>query len=97
MLADMDTHALSAFIEVADTGSFSRAGERLHLSQPAISKRIAALEDALGQPLFDRVGRRIDLTDAGRTLLPHARRVLAELEDARRALSRLSGTVSGRL
>ncbi|WP_366943350.1 LysR family transcriptional regulator [Nevskia sp.] len=93
----MDTHALSAFIEVADTGSFSRAGERLHLSQPAISKRIAALEDALGQPLFDRVGRRIDLTDAGRTLLPHARRVLAELEDARRALSRLSGTVSGRL
>ena len=93
----MDTHSLSAFIEVADTGSFSRAGERLHLSQPAISKRIAALEDALGQPLFDRVGRRIDLTDAGRTLLPHARRVLAEMEDARRALSRLSGTVSGRL
>ena len=93
----MDTHALSAFIEVADTGSFSKAGERLHLSQPAISKRIAALEDSLGQPLFDRVGRRIDLTDAGRTLLPHARRVLAEMEDARRSLSRLSGTVSGRL
>lgn len=93
----MDTHGLSAFIEVADTGSFSKAGERLHLSQPAISKRIAALEEALGQPLFDRVGRRIDLTDAGRTLLPHARRVLAEMEDARRALSRLSGTVSGRL
>ena len=93
----MDTHSLSAFIEVADTGSFSKAGERLHLSQPAISKRIASLEDSLGQPLFDRVGRRIDLTDAGRTLLPHARRVLAEMEDARRSLSRLSGTVSGRL
>lgn len=93
----MDTHTLSAFIEVADSGSFSKAGERLHLSQPAISKRIAALEETLGQPLFDRVGRRIDLTDAGRTLLPHARRVLAEMEDARRALSRLSGTVSGRL
>lgn len=93
----MDTHALTAFIEVADSRSFSKAGERLHLSQPAISKRIAALEDSLGQPLFDRVGRRIDLTDAGRTLLPHARRVLAEMEDARRALSRLSGTVSGRL
>lgn len=93
----MDTHSLSAFIEVADTGSFSKAGERLHLSQPAISKRIASLEDSLGQSLFDRVGRRIDLTDAGRTLLPHARRVLAEMEDARRSISRLSGTVSGRL
>lgn len=93
----MDLHGLSAFIAVADCGSFSRAGERLHLSQPAISKRIAALEDALGSRLFDRIGRRIDLTDAGRTLLPHARRVLAEMEDGRRALSHLSGTISGRL
>lgn len=93
----MDTHSLSAFLEVAETGSFSKAGERLHLSQPAISKRIAALEAALATPLFNRVGRRIDLTDAGRTLLPYARRVLAELEDGRRALSQLAGEVSGRL
>ena len=93
----MDTHSLSAFLEVAEASSFSKAGERLHLSQPAISKRIAALEAALGTSLFNRVGRRIDLTDAGRTLLPYARRVLAELEDGRRALSHLSGAVSGRL
>jgi DNA-binding transcriptional LysR family regulator len=93
----MDIHSLSAFIAVADCASFSRAAERLHLSQPAISKRIAALEDALGNRLFDRIGRRIDLTDAGRTLLPHARRVLSEMEDGRRALSHLTGTVSGRL
>ena len=59
--------------------------------------RIAALEAQLGKPLFDRVGRQIGLTDAGRALLPHARRVLQEIEDGRRALSHLSDTVSGRL
>ena len=93
----MDTQALAAFVEVTDSGSFSRAGETLHLSQPAISKRIAVLEQQLNRPLFDRVGRSITLTDAGRTLLPYARRVLHELEDGRRALSHLSDQVSGRL
>ena len=93
----MDTQDLSAFVEVADGGSFSRAAERLFLSQPAISKRIAALESQLGRNLFDRVGRQINLTDAGRALLPHARRVLQEIEDGRRTLSNLAGTVSGRL
>lgn len=93
----MDTDSLTAFIEVADHGSFSVAAERLHLSQPAVSKRIANLEDRLGRRLFDRVARRVVLTDAGRTLLPHARKVLADLEDAKRALSRLSADVSGRL
>lgn len=93
----MDTQDLSAFVEVAEGGSFSRAAERLFLSQPAISKRIAALEAQLGKALFDRVGRQISLTDAGRALLPHARRVLQEIEDGRRSLSHLSATVSGRL
>ena len=93
----MDTALLSAFIEVAETGSFSRAAIRLHLSQPAVSKRIAALEAQAGAALFDRVGRDIRLTEAGRTLLPYARRSLAEIEDAGRALSRLSGEVGGRL
>ena len=93
----MDTQGLSAFLEVAETRSFSKAGARLHLSQPAISKRIAALEAALGASLFDRFGRQIGLTDAGRTLLPYARQVLQQIEDGRRALSQLSGAVSGRL
>lgn len=93
----METQELTAFVEVAETGSFSVAAERLHLTQPAISKRIAALEARLHKPLFDRVGRRITLTDAGRSLLPYARRVLQELEDGRRALSRLSDDVAGRL
>jgi DNA-binding transcriptional LysR family regulator len=93
----MDTQGLSAFLEVAESCSFSKAGERLHLSQPAISKRVAALEAAIGSKLFDRVGRQITLTDAGRTLLPYAQRVLDDIEDGRRALSQLSGRISGRL
>ncbi|MGH8506501.1 MAG: LysR family transcriptional regulator [Stenotrophobium sp.] len=93
----MDTQALSAFVEVADSGSFSRAAGMLHLSQPAISKRIAALEGQLGKSLFDRVGRNIKLTDAGRTLLPYARRALQDVEDGRRALSHLSDRIGGRL
>jgi DNA-binding transcriptional LysR family regulator len=93
----METQDLKAFVEVADSGSFSAAAERLHLTQPAISKRIATLEKRIGKPLFDRVGRRIALTDAGGALLPYARRVLHEIEDARRAVSRLSAEVAGRL
>ncbi len=93
----MDHQTLNAFLAVADTRSFSRAGERLHLSQPAVSKRIAALEAELGYPLFDRIARRVSLTDAGRALLPHAHRLLDNLEDARRALSHLSERIAGRL
>jgi len=93
----VDTQSLAAFVEVADAGSFSRAAETLHLSQPAISKRIAALEGQLRTTLFDRIGRKIGLTDAGRALLPYARRVLQDIEDGRRALSQLSGKVGGRL
>lgn len=93
----MDTQCLAAFVEVAETGSFTQAAERLHLSQPAISKRVTTLEEQIGQSLFDRVGRSISLTDAGRTLLPYARKALQDIEDARRALSQLDGQVSGRL
>lgn len=93
----MELEGLRALIAVTEAGSFSRAAEKLFLSQPAISKRIAALEAQTGTPLFDRVGREIRLTEAGQTLLPHARRVLAELEDAGRALTHLSGRVAGRL
>lgn len=93
----MDLAGLQAFVAVADTGSFSEAGARLHLTQPAVSKRIAALEAQLGAPLFDRIGRGIAPTEAGRALLPRARRILGELDDARRLLDTLGATVGGRL
>lgn len=93
----MDVSALKVFLAVADSGSFSRAAEQVFLTQPAISKRIATLEAELGQPLFDRLGRRIMLTEAGQTLLPRARSIVADLKDARRALAKLTEGVRGLL
>lgn len=93
----MDLASLNAFIAIAETGSFSLAGERLHLTQPAISKRIAGLEQQLQVRLFDRLGREINLTEAGRALLPRAYQILGVLDDTRRALTNLSGEISGRL
>ncbi len=93
----MDIAALQAFLAVAETGSFSRAAERIHLTQPAISKRIGALERGLGLPLFDRVGRRVQLTEAGRALFERSRAILNELEDAKRSLANLSGQIRGAL
>ncbi|MCC1497649.1 LysR family transcriptional regulator [Alcanivorax sp. 1008] len=93
----MDTHSLQVFISVADTGSFTGAGEQLFLTQPAISKRIAQLEEQLGARLFDRIGRQIHLTEAGQALLPKARAVLREMEDIRRSITNLSGRVAGKL
>lgn len=93
----MDTQNLQAFLAVADTQSFSRAAEQLYLTQPAVSKRIATLESQVGTRLFDRIGRRIALTEAGSVLLPQAQRILFSVEDSRRALANLSGQVGGKL
>jgi DNA-binding transcriptional LysR family regulator len=93
----MDSAALQAFLTVAETGSFSLAAERLFLTQPAVSKRIAALESELDTPLFDRIGRKITLTEAGRILFPRAQKILLELEDSRRAINNLSMQVTGTL
>lgn len=93
----MEIVNLQTFVAVAETGSFSRASAQLFLTQPAISKRIAALEEELGSQLFDRIGRRVTLTEAGQALLPHARRILLEVEDSRRIITNLSGQIGGKL
>jgi DNA-binding transcriptional LysR family regulator len=93
----MDSHLLEAFVNVIDQGSFSEAAERLHLTQPAISKRLSALENLTGNRLIDRSNRKIQLTDAGARLLPHARRIIDEVHNAKLALSDRRDTVSGRL
>lgn len=93
----MDSHMLQAFVTIIDQGSFSEAAERLHLTQPAISKRLSALENITGSRLIDRSNRKIQLTDAGARLLPHARRIIDEVHNAKLALSDRSETVSGRL
>ncbi len=93
----MDIAALQAFLAVAETGSFSRAAERIFLTQPAVSKRIAALETQLAARLFDRIGKRIQLTPAGTALYERARRVLRDLDDVKRSITDLSGTIAGEL
>ncbi|MFD3522356.1 LysR family transcriptional regulator [Streptomyces sp. NPDC058653] len=78
----MDVHCrdLRYFVAVAEELHFTRAAERLFVSQPALSKQVRVLERSLGAPLFDRDRRGVRLTSAGAALLPHARRVLAEWE-----------------
>lgn len=93
----MDTQHLKAFIAVAESGSFSGAAEELHLTQPAVSKRIATLESQLNTSLFDRLGRAVQLTEGGRALLPRARQILQEVRDAVRSIDDLRGEVSGAL
>src|SRR3990172_3656965 len=93
----MDISALQAFLAVADTGSFSAAAERIYLTQPAISKRIATLENELGTKLFDRIGRSVQLTAAGQALAARGRTLLKDFEDVRRAITNLAGTIGGEL
>jgi DNA-binding transcriptional LysR family regulator len=93
----MDIAALEVFLAVAETGSFSRAAERVFLTQPAISKRIATLEAELGTPLFDRIGRGIQLTEAGRALLARSRAIVRELDDVKRSIVNLAGSIGGEL
>ena len=79
----MQLHQLHYFCAVAETGSFSRAAEQSHVSQPSLSQQILKLEDELGARLFDRLGRSVRLTELGKTFLPRARTVLRELEAAK--------------
>lgn len=93
----MDTQNLRAFVAVADTNSFSRAADKLHLTQPAISKRILNLENDLSARLFDRIGWQLSLTEAGECLLPRARQILQMIDETRQALDDLGGQVQGNL
>lgn len=79
-LSIMDLRNLRTFVAIADAGGVHRAAARLHLTQPAISRRIHALEDELGVPLFDRIGRRVQLTSAGADLLLRSRALLGEAD-----------------
>ncbi len=75
------TH-IQSFIAVAEEGHVGRAARRLHLTQPPLSRHILTLEDELGTPLFERTSRGMRLLPAGEAFLPHARRILAEVDAA---------------
>lgn len=91
----MEFRELEAFVAVADELHFGRAAERLHLSQPAVSKRVQALEAHLDCRLFDRIGRRVWLTDAGRLLLPRAALLQRTLLDTERQIREMDRQVAG--
>ena len=88
---------LRTFVTVARLNSFSRAAEALHISQPAVSAQILALEDVLKARLFDRIGKKIALSDAGRTVLAAAEDVMARLAEMERDLADLQQMKAGHL
>src|SRR5271170_3912474 len=79
----MEFQQLKYVCAIADTCSFSRAAERCHVAQPSLSQQVLKLEEDLGSRLFDRLGRSVRLTEAGRAFLPHARSILQQMEAAR--------------
>lgn len=93
----MDFAAYKAFIAVSEHGTFSKAADALYITQPAVSKRIALLEEQLGSQLFDRIGKRVMLNEAGRALLPIAERILQDVKESQRVIDNLSGQISGNL
>lgn len=93
----MEFGRLDAFVHVATLLSFSRAADALFLTQPTITARIQALEREMGEPLFERMGRTIRLTDAGKSFLPHAQRALQSVKEGRDAVSSLRNVDRGSL
>lgn len=93
----MELRQLQHFLALADLGSFRLAGERVHLTQQAVSKSIAQLEKRIGARLFEREGRQVRLTPVGELLLPHARAITAELRHFDSEHDAVRGARSGRL
>lgn len=93
----MDVRRLEAFCKVYELGSFSKAGQQLFLSQPTISAHVSLLEQELGAPLFDRLGRAVLPTPAGKALYGHARRVFDALREARAEIELLREQITGEL
>ncbi|NCF45311.1 MAG: LysR family transcriptional regulator [Proteobacteria bacterium] len=93
----MHLDELDSFIRIARLGSFSAAAEQMHISQPAMSKRIQSLESRLGVTLFDRLGKRVRLTPAGELLVGKATAILDLSQDIGRDIDNLANSVSGRL
>lgn len=96
-MEQIDTRNIAAFVAVAEANSFSDAGKILNLTQPAVSKRVAALEHQFGEKLFDRIGKQVVLTEAGNEILPKCRAVLESIKDTVLTLENLHKHVSGTL
>ena len=97
MSESIEIRHLRYFLAVAQTENFTRAAERLRISQPSISQQITQLERALRTPLFRRVGKRVFLTEAGAAFRKSAEVVLRKLDDACNSVSDIAGLLSGRV
>ncbi|MBJ8338796.1 LysR family transcriptional regulator [Antrihabitans sp. YC3-6] len=93
----MELRQLEYLVAVAEEANFTRAADRVHVAQPGISAQIRKLERELGQKLFDRSGRSVRLTDAGKAVMPYARAALGAVAGAHSAIEDLSGLVRGRI
>ena len=91
----MDISSLQAFIAVARCESFSKASDQLFITQPAVSKRVASLEEELGTRLFNRINRQISLTEAGKQLLPKAQDLVNQAADMQRYATNLNEDIAG--
>ncbi|TDD95379.1 LysR family transcriptional regulator [Actinomadura rubrisoli] len=91
----MELRQLEYFVAVTEEAGFTRAAARLHVAQPGVSAQIRQLERELGQPLFDRSGRTVRLTEVGEAVLPYARAALAAVEGARLSVDELTGLLRG--
>jgi LysR family hydrogen peroxide-inducible transcriptional activator len=83
----MEVHQLRYVCAIADTANFSRAAERCQVAQPSLSQQVLKLEEDLGAKLFDRLGRSVRLTEAGRAFIAHARAILEHMEAARSSVA----------
>src|SRR5262245_27783713 len=92
----MELYQLRSFAAVAELGHLTRAAEKLHISQPALSAQIKALEDELGVALFERTPSGMLLTPAGQTLLPEAAKVVSAAVALRTQAKAISGEIGGR-
>ena len=93
----MTLHQLRVFLAVARHQSYSKAAEVLYLTQPAVSMQVRALEEALGVALFERVGRTLSLTEAGREFFSYAQKIAALLDEAKLVMEELNGLKRGRI
>lgn len=97
MAINFDINDLQAFRAVVDHGSFRKAAEAVRISQPALSRRIEKLEDALGVRLFERTTRKVSLTQAGRGFMPSVERLLDDLDSALLGISEVASTRLGQV